>query len=142
MLQRDNTTPQRVIGEAINLSAPAVQRRIRRMETDGVIERNVAVVAPASLGRPLTIVALVQVESEQTSLIDDAKRSFAESPEVQQCYYVTGDMDFVLVITVRDMAEYEGLTRRIFFSNPNVKRFQTLVTMDRVKVGLSIPIGG
>lgn len=37
ILQRDNTTPQRVIGEAVNLSAPAVQRRIRRMEEAGVI---------------------------------------------------------------------------------------------------------
>jgi Lrp/AsnC family leucine-responsive transcriptional regulator len=141
LLQRDNTTPQRLIGEAVNLSAPAVQRRIRRMEADGVIQGNVAVVDPASVGRPLTIVALVQVENEQASLIDEAKRSFTESPEVQQCYYVTGEMDFVLLVTVRDMADYEELTRRLFFANPNVKRFETLVAMDRVKAGLTLPIG-
>ncbi|RYE30548.1 MAG: AsnC family transcriptional regulator, partial [Hyphomicrobiales bacterium] len=42
ILQQDNTTPQRVVGERVNLSAPAVQRRIRRMEADGVIRANVA----------------------------------------------------------------------------------------------------
>ena len=58
ILQRDNTTPQRAIGEAVNLSAPAVQRRIRRMEEEGVIQANVAVVDPHKVGRPLTIIVL------------------------------------------------------------------------------------
>ena len=54
ILQRDNTTPQRVIGEAVNLSAPAVQRRIKRMEESGVIQANVAIVDPARVGQPIT----------------------------------------------------------------------------------------
>jgi DNA-binding Lrp family transcriptional regulator len=47
ILQRGNTTPQRVIGEAVNLSAPAVQRRIRRMEEAGFMQANVAVIDPS-----------------------------------------------------------------------------------------------
>ena len=50
------------------------------------------------------------------------------------------DADFILVITVPTMSAYESLTRRIVFENANVKRFRTLVVMDRVKVGLTIPI--
>ena len=56
---------------------------------------------------------------------------------MQQCYYVTGDADFVLVVVVPDMAHYEALTQRLFFGNNNVKRFKTSVAMDRVKVGLA-----
>jgi DNA-binding Lrp family transcriptional regulator len=59
---------------------------------------------------------------------------------VQQCYYVTGEADFVLVIVIPTMAAYEALTRRLFFGNTNVKRFRTFVAMDRVKVGLSVPL--
>jgi DNA-binding Lrp family transcriptional regulator len=139
ILQRDNKTPQRAIGEAVNLSAPAVQRRIKRLEEDGVIRANVAVVDPEALGRPLTLFVEVEVESERTELIDDMKRRFAEAPEIQQGYYVTGEIDFVLVITVATMAEYEALTRRLFFAAGNVKRFRTFIAMDRVKVGLSVP---
>lgn len=138
VLERDNTTPQRDIGERVNLSAPAVQRRVRRMEEQGVIKANVAVVNPASVGRPLTIVVAVDVESERVDLLDAAKASFAAAPEVQQCYYVAGEADFILVICVATMAEYEGLTRRLFFGNPNVKRFRTFVAMDRVKTGLAV----
>ena len=44
----------------------------------------------------------------------------------------------MLVVTVRTMAEYEALTKRLFFANNNVKRFRTFVAMDRVKVGLTV----
>lgn len=140
ILQRDNTTPQRVIGEAVNLSAPAVQRRIRRMEETGVITANVAAVDPASVGQPLTIIVEVEVISETAGLIDAAKHEFSAVPEVQQCYYVTGEADFVLVVVVPTMAAYEALTRQLFFGNNNVKRFRSLVAMDRVKVGMTVPL--
>jgi Lrp/AsnC family transcriptional regulator, leucine-responsive regulatory protein len=140
ILQRDNLTPQRAIGAAVNLSAPAVQRRIKKMQQSCVITANVAVVDPPSVGQLITILVEVQVESERIDLLDGAKISFAAAPEVQQCYYVTGDADFILVVTVPSMSAYEALTRRLFFENSNVKRFRTLVVMDRVKVGLSIPI--
>jgi Lrp/AsnC family transcriptional regulator, leucine-responsive regulatory protein len=135
ILQRDNTTTQRAIGEAVNLSAPAVQRRIRRMEEEGVIQANVAVVDPEKVGRPLTIIVWVELERERIDLIDATKRSFAAAPQIQQCYYVTGDADFMLVITVATMADYEDFTRRLFFGDDNVKRFRTFVAMDRVKTG-------
>jgi DNA-binding Lrp family transcriptional regulator len=140
ILQRDNTTPQRVIGDAVHLSAAAVQRRIKRMQESGVIQANVAIVDPARVGRPITLVVEVEVESERIDLIDGVRASLASAPEVQQCYYVTGEADFVLVITTETMNEYEALTRRLFFTNHNVKRFRTLVVMDRVKAGLGVPI--
>jgi len=140
ILQVDNALPQRTIGERVNLSAPAVQRRIRRMEASGVIRANVAVVDPAAVGRPLTIFVEVELASERTEQIDAVKRRFAAAPEVQQCYYVTGEADFVLLVTVESMAEYEALTRRLFFEDENVKRFRTFVAMDRVKSGLELPV--
>ncbi len=139
ILQRDNTTPQRTIGEAVNLSAPAVQRRIKRMEETGVITANVAVVNPAKVGQPITIFVEVEVISETADLIDAAKKELSAAAEVQQCYYVTGEADFILVIVVPTMTDYEALTRRLFFENNNVKKFRTFVTMDRVKVGLAVP---
>ncbi|ASY57745.1 Transcriptional regulator, AsnC family [Sinorhizobium sp. CCBAU 05631] len=139
ILQRDNTTPQRTIGEAVNLSAPAVQRRIKRMTEQGVIRANIAVIDPAAVGQAITIFVEVELISETAEQIEQAKREFAAAPEIQQCYYVTGEADFVLVIVVPSMADYEALTRRLFFGNNNVKRFRTFVAMDRIKVGLSVP---
>jgi DNA-binding Lrp family transcriptional regulator len=53
---------------------------------------------------------------------------------------VTGDVDFILVVSVVDMTEYEELTKRLFFANSNIKKFRTYVAMERVKMSLELPI--
>lgn len=140
ILQVDNTTPQRQIGEAVNLSAPAVQRRIRRMERDGVIVANTARVDAAAVGLPLTIFVEVELVSETPPEIDAVKRRFRDAPEVQQCHYVTGEVDFILVVVIESMAAYEDFTRRMFFEGGNVKKFRTLVSMDPVRQGSALKI--
>ncbi|WP_158939265.1 Lrp/AsnC family transcriptional regulator [Burkholderia sp. S171] len=139
-VQRDAHTPQNELGARVNLSTAAVNRRLRRMADDGVIDRYTAVVSPEKVGCPLTIVTTVEVESEQIDLLDAMKRTFELCPQIQQCYYVAGEWDFVLIMTVRNMEQYNELTRQLFFANNNVKRFKTLVSMSRVKVGLNVPV--
>lgn len=140
ILQRDNSTSQRAIGEAVRLSAPAVQRRIKRMEETGVIQTNIAVIDHAKIGGAITIFVEAQLAVGCTDMIDAAKQRFAAAPEVQQCYYVTGEADFILVVVVASMGEFEDLTRRLFFDKHHVRRFRTVIAMDRVKVGLSVPL--
>ena len=139
-VQRDAHIPQNELGARVNLSTAAVNRRLRRLADDGVIDRYTAVVAPEKVGFPLTIVTTVEVESEQIDLLDAMKRTFELCPQIQQCYYVAGEWDFVLILTVRNMEQYNDLTRQLFFANNNVKRFKTLVSMSRVKVGLNVPV--
>ncbi|MEP0961818.1 MAG: Lrp/AsnC family transcriptional regulator [Roseobacter sp.] len=140
ILQKDNSIPQRLIGEQVNLSAPSVQRRIKRLEASGVITAQAAIIDPTCFGPALTIVVEVELKVETGGAIDLVKQSFIDAPQVQQCYCVTGEADFVLIIIVRDMSEYEALTQRLFFSNETIKKFKTFVTMDRTKVSLQIDI--
>lgn len=140
ILQRNNATPQREIGQAVGLSAPAVQRRIRRMEDEGVIAANVAQIAPEAVGLPMTIFVEVELVSETLTDIDAMKAAFRASPEVQQCHYVTGEADFILVVIVENMSTYEDFTRRMFFQNGNVRKFRTFVSMDPVKRGSELRI--
>ena len=110
------------------------------METDGTISAQVAHIEPKAVGLPLTIVVEIELNSETSGQIGEIKKSFLEAPEIQQCYYVTGDVDFVLIVIVADMAEYEALTQRLFFSNRNIRKFRTLVTMDRTKASTILNI--
>ncbi|MDE1462987.1 Lrp/AsnC family transcriptional regulator [Spartinivicinus poritis] len=140
ILQRDNTTPLRVIGEKVHLSAPAVQRRIKRLEQEGIIEANVCVVNGNKIGLPVTIITTVDMESERIDILNNTKNSFTATKEVQQCYYVAGECDFILVLTVATIADYEFLTRKLFFDNSNIKRFRTFVVMESVKASLAVPL--
>ncbi|MNH39096.1 AsnC family protein [compost metagenome] len=55
-------------------------------------------------------------------------------------FYITGDADFVLVVTSKNMEDYENFTRRFFYENCDIKSFKTMVVMDRVKAGFTLPI--
>lgn len=141
ILQEDNKKPQRSIAEQVHLSAASVQRRIAAMEDAGIITRNVAVLDHDALGLTITSVVEVNLVNEQVATVDAAKALFKATAEVQQCYYVTGGLSFILVITTTDMRAYEALTRRLFGENPHVESYRSLIALDRVKAGMAVVIG-
>ncbi|WP_369060539.1 Lrp/AsnC family transcriptional regulator [Caulobacter sp. 73W] len=140
LIQKDNKTPQRVIAEQVSLSAAAVQRRIAAMEASGVIARNVAIIEPEALSLAITSLVEVRLRDERAATVDAARALFRDTPEVQQCYYVTGGVSFVLVIVIRDMPAYERLTRRLFAENELVDHYSSLIALDRVKTGMELSI--
>ena len=140
ILQADNTTPQRAIAQAVNLSAPAVQRRIQRLKDSGVIRANVAVLDPVKVGKPLTIVLEVHLDNERHDRTAPLRARIAAEDAVQQCYSVTGEADYLLVVNVASMADYEALTRRLFEGDDNIKRFRTSVALASLKTGLRVPL--
>ena len=139
-LQADARIPQASLGARVGLSAAAVNRRLRRLTDDGFITSIRARLSAERLGHPMTVIAQVEVMSEETERLDALEQAFVACPQVQQCYYVTGEWDFVLTIVVRDMEQYRELTRSLFFGSGNVKRFKTLVVMKASKVSLDVPL--
>lgn len=140
IIQGDNKTPQRTIAETVNLSAAAVQRRIASMEDAGIIARNTALVDPDKVQQTITAIVELQLRDERANTVDAAKAIFRETPEVQQCYYVTGGTSFIVIIVTSDMRAYEALTRKLFATNDLVDRYRTLIALDRVKTGTEIVI--
>jgi DNA-binding Lrp family transcriptional regulator len=140
IIQEDNKTPQRLIAEAVNLSPAAVQRRVTTLEAAGVIALNVAIVDPAALSLDITALVEVNLRDERAATVDAAKALFRDTPDVQQCYYVTGGISFVLVIISRDMRSYEVLTRSLFAENDLVAGYRTLIALDRVKAGTALVV--
>jgi Lrp/AsnC family leucine-responsive transcriptional regulator len=139
-LQANNLTPAERLAETVGLSPSAVQRRVNRLRASGVIAADVSIVDPAVAGRPMTFIVEVSLERESAEAFEAFRRAMRAAPEVQQCYYVTGEGDFVLIITARDMNDYEQLTRRLFIEDSSIRRFRTSVVMRRVKASLAVPI--
>ena len=140
IVQVHNRHSSEELGAMVGLSATAVQRRHKRLREAGVIEAEVAVVKPKSVGRPIAMLVLVTLERERADIVDRFKQSIRQTPEVMNGYYVTGDADFVLIVTAESMEDYEVFTRKFFYENPDIKGFKTMVVMDRVKTGFSVPI--
>jgi len=140
LLQQNSRVATQELGQQIGLSATACQRRIKRLRDAGIIKKEVAVLDGALIGSYITVIVEVSLKQGGATIIDDFRNSMLEYEEVQQCYYVTGDADFILIIAAANMLVYEKITRKLFFNNPNIKRFSSSVAMENVKVGLNIPL--
>ncbi len=139
-LQRNCRLTVEALGDLVGMSRAAAQRRLQALRKSGAIVAEIAVIDPQLAGAQMTFVVEVTLERERVDLLDEFRRSMAALEEVQQCYYVTGHADFILIVLAKDMPSYESFTRRVFTENPNIRRFHTNVVVDRVKVGLSVPI--
>jgi Lrp/AsnC family transcriptional regulator, leucine-responsive regulatory protein len=139
-MQRNNRLTSEELGDLVGLSPTACQRRVKRLRAEGVIEADVSIVAPKKVGRPVTMFVLVSLERERADIVDRFKNAIRATQEVMIGYYVTGDADFVLIVTAKNMEDYEQFTRRFFYENHDIKGFKTMVVMDRVKAGFAVPI--
>lgn len=129
LLQADVQQPVAALAEKVGLSAPACYRRIRRLRETGVIEREIAVVRPKTLGWPLSMIVLVTLERETADTVSEMFEIFRREPEVMEAWNVTGDHDFAVRILARDMESYDDLVRRLFSADERVRTFETLVVI-------------
>ncbi|MFJ1299233.1 Lrp/AsnC family transcriptional regulator [Pseudomonadota bacterium AL_CKDN230030165-1A_HGKHYDSX7] len=139
LLQQDALLPAERIGAEVGLSASAVQRRIVRLRLDGVITATVAQVDARALGRPLTLIVDVELERERPELMAAFKQWIEAEPAIQEAWYVTGDGDYVLVVTARDVEHYDTLMQQLVAHNANIRRFRTRVALNTLKRGQRVP---
>jgi len=139
-LQQDARQSLEALSEACSLSVPTVQRRLKNLRANGVISKEIAVIDQQKVGQPMTYVVMVEMERERVDQLDSFKQAAWAEPQVQQCYYITGEADFCLICTASDMSDFESLTHRLFFDNSNVRRFRTSVVMGHSKIGLTVNI--
>lgn len=140
LVQDDASRTAEQLAEQVALSPSAIQRRLRRMREEGVIVRQTAIVDPQRVGRPTFFIVSLQVERERPELLSQLRKWLAAQEHVQQAFYVTGEADFVLVVSAPDTETYDALMGRLVAENPNVSKFITNVALSVVKRGLSVPI--
>lgn len=140
LLQSDNRLTADEMGDLTGISRSSVQRRLKRLREDGIIEADISVLSPRALGNYMTFIVEVELEVDRTQHLDEFRRSMLTLKNVQQCYYVTGRTDFIVIAVSPDMASYEEFSRKVFTENPNIRRFHSNVVVNRVKVGLQVPL--
>lgn len=140
LVQRNNQLTSTQLSERVGLSPTSIQRRLNKMRSTKVIEADIAVVSPKAADRSLTMLVAVELARERSDIIDRFKRAVRERAEVMSAYYVTGETDFVLIVSAKDMSDYESFTRDFFYNNADIKGFKTTVVMDRIKASFSLPL--
>jgi DNA-binding Lrp family transcriptional regulator len=138
-LQADAGRTLRELGEVVGLSPSAVQRRMERYRESGLLSHTTAVLDPKASHDLVIAVVLVAIERESPRLLDALQRRWLAAPEVQQLYGCYGEWDYVVVLTTSGMAHHKEVSTRLFSQAPNVRRFLTMLVVDPLRTGSTIP---
>ena len=140
LLQSDAARPLYELGDEVGLSASAVQRRLARYRSSGVIARQVAVLDPDVVPGTVLACVLVTLERETKKLHSAFRQRLLAAAEVQQCYDLAGTWDYLVMVAATSMPHCRTVIDDLFLDAPNVKRYETLFIFEPIKRGLNIPL--
>lgn len=139
-LQEDASVTNIELAALVHASAPTCLRRVKRLIDSGVIERQVALVAPDKVGAALTAIVEITLDHQGAEKLAEFEVLVAQDVAVLQCYRVSPGPDFVLLVQVADMPAYHALAHRLFAVHANVRNVRSFFSIHRSKFETRIAV--
>jgi Lrp/AsnC family leucine-responsive transcriptional regulator len=139
-LQEDSSLTNQELAQRVHASPPTCLRRVRRLVDEGVIDRQVAILAAEKLGSTLTAIVEITLDVQAAERLDEFERSMLAERSVLQCYRVSPGPDFVVIAQVKDMPAYHALVHRAFTAQANVRNVRTFFSVHRAKFETRIDV--
>ncbi|UTY57184.1 Lrp/AsnC family transcriptional regulator [Massilia sp. erpn] len=139
-LQNDAALTNSELAQAVHVSPPTCLRRVKQLTESGIIERQVAIVAPDKVGARLTAIVEITLDVQAAERMEEFEAHVAKEEAVLQCYRVSPGPDFVLVLQVADMPAYHALAHRLFATQTNVRNVKTYFSTFRSKFETRISV--
>ena len=133
ILQVDASHTNAELAELVHISPPTCLRRVKQLRENGVIERQVAIVAPEKVGSRLSAIVEITLDVQAADRMAEFESVVADEAAVLQCYRVSPGPDFVLVVQVADMPAYHALAHRLFTTHSNVRNVKAYFSTFRSK---------
>ena len=138
ILQKNNQITNQELANSVGLSVPPCFKRVKRLREEGIIVNDVSLVDPFKIGRPLIVFVNITLEKQREDSLAHFERKMSLESEVMQCYFVSGDTDYLLIIHVKDMNHYNEFARRVFANEANIKKFRSSFCLNRTKYNTNI----
>ncbi|MEM7411822.1 MAG: Lrp/AsnC family transcriptional regulator [Myxococcota bacterium] len=139
-LQRDASRSIEQIAAEVGLTQNPCWRRIKRLEAEGVIERRVALVDPAALGLGLTVFVSVRTNQHTDAWLARFAKGVRAIPEVVELYRMSGEIDYLMKIVARDVADYDRIYKRLI-RVADLYDVSSSFAMERIKSTTELPLG-
>ncbi len=139
-LQVNNRISNQELAGKIGLSPPACLARCRRLREQGVIKWDVSLVDPAALGYSVFVLMRIALERPREDLLAAFEKKVRDLPEVLQCWTVTGDVDFVLLVCATSIEDYQRFARTVVAAEHNIKSYASDVILSTTKSSFALPI--
>lgn len=128
------------IAEAVGLSTNACWRRIKRLEDAGYIRKRVALLDEAALGLKMTVFVSVKTNEHNAQWLQSFASGVKALPEVIEFYRMSGEIDYLLKIVVRDLDDYDRVYKELISVAP-LHDVSSSFAMERIKSSTEIPLG-
>ena len=132
-LQQDALLTTKELASRLNLSPTPVYERVRRLEKDGVIKKYVALVDREKVLRDLMVFCSIRLKEHAQEAGAKFVQEIVALDEVQECYNISGDYDFMLKIVVHDMREYQAFLMNKLASLENIGSTHSIFVMSEIK---------
>ena len=139
LLQQDASLSVAEIGSRVGLSSTPCWKRIQRLETDGVIQRRVALVDQDKLGLGVTVFVSVETGDHSQQWLDRFAAVVGAMPEVMEFYRMAGDVDYMLRVVVADMPSYDVFYKKLISAVP-LKNVTSRFAMEKIKSVTALPV--
>ena len=139
-LQRDVTVPMVELAERVGSSKSVCWRRVQRFMETGVIRERVAVLDAKKLGLGVTVFAQVKMQRHGEDLLPKFVEAISKHPEVVECHTLTGSVDFLLKIVVRDVEEYERFFWHDLSKIENVQEVHSAIALTKFIETTQLPL--
>ncbi|WP_245640000.1 Lrp/AsnC family transcriptional regulator [Moraxella oblonga] len=140
VLQNDSSISNNELADLVRLSPSPCLRRVKILEEQGFITGYSARLNPVKLGLNLTLFVRVWLKSQTEDVVNHFARSIKDLDEVQECYLMVGDCDFVLKVVVKDLADYRRFQVQYLTNIEGVSNIKTEVPVQTIKVTGKFPI--
>lgn len=139
-LQRDGRLPNNELAAKVSLSPSPCLRRVRSLEEAGVIKRYVALVDPVKVGLEMLAYVSVKLEKKGQMPAEEFAGAVNTWPEVTECYSMTGEMDYLLRVQVRDLDHFSRFVMTKLLKQPYVVDVKSSFALERVKETTVLPL--
>lgn len=124
-LVEDGRQTQVQLAERIPLSPTAIARRIKVLESAGVIEGYQARLSRAALDVGMTAIIQVSLKSQNEELLAAFEKAVAAAPSIVSCHLMSGDDDYIITVLARDLADFERIHKEQLSRLPGVARLRS-----------------
>ena len=138
-LQRDARVSTAELARQFKLSPPGVQKRLRRLEENGVIERYVTLVNREAVGLDLLCFVLVMLAHHRPDSVKRFRAGVTKMPEVLECHHLTGEFDCLLKLVVANHDELQRFLERLMKVG-GVDRLRTSIVLSEIKSVTGLPL--
>jgi Lrp/AsnC family transcriptional regulator len=142
LIQADASLPIQQVADKVGLSVNPCWRRIRQMESAGIIQGRVALVDPEKVGLGLTVFVRVKTREHSADWARTLNEVIAAMPEILECHRIGGDVDYLLKVVVENMAGYDRTYKELIERLPSLADVSALFSMERLKSVTGLPIPG